>query len=91
MYTDLQLDSFCIHEYDLVASYGYPGTMTRLYCNSHKTDSTVNLSRTLCIHEGCTSTATYGHLDTKIRLYCMSHKNKDMVYLNSILCKYEGC
>ena len=76
------------------ASFGHPGTKSRLYCNSHKETGMVNTRgrrSDTCQHSGCHTQASFGYQGTTTKIYCKKHKETDMVNVKSKKCQYPNC
>lgn len=61
------------------AYYNYIYTKPALFCNEHKCENMINISRNICIEKNCNKYAYYNIEGIKKKQYCKMHKNHDMV------------
>jgi hypothetical protein len=61
------------------AYYNYNNIKKKLYCNEHKLENMINVSRNKCIYNNCTNYAYYGYINTKGKNHCRIHRLENMV------------
>lgn len=73
-----------------VANYGYPRSMERLYCYSHKPVYMLLVKGRSCNHEDCTDNAKFGFVEDE-PTHCIKHRSIGMRNLVTRRCQYPGC
>jgi len=81
----------CQHENcDKLAKFNVIGEK-HLYCSTHKDNGMIDVTRKLCIQQGCCTRPTYNMICETRALFCFTHKTNGMVTINSQRCIEIDC
>ena len=65
-----------------MASFGVVGSKKKEFCAQHKVPGMVNISKSRCGYEGCSTTPSFGFQKSKKREFCAKHAADGMVSFN---------
>ncbi len=79
----------CRHENcDTIPVFNLMGETTGLFCNNHKTEGMVDVTRRLCKIFGCIKRPSYNLETETTGMYCSDHKTEEMV---NVVDRHKKC
>ena len=71
-------------------SFNIKGSKTAKYCQKHKLEGMINITKKICQYDNCELNALFDIKGGKGK-YCATHKTADMIDIFHQYCKEEGC